>query len=61
MIRLVSRTLSAFATLGAVIAAVARKRHRRFLVLLPALLLVAVALAIVSSSGALAPFVYPLF
>jgi hypothetical protein len=38
-----------------------RRRSRRFLVLLPFLLVIALLLAIVASSGALAPFVYPLF
>ena len=37
------------------------RRHRRLLPLLPVLLIVALMLAIVSSSGVLAPFVYPLF
>jgi hypothetical protein len=38
-----------------------RRRNRRFLVLLPLFLLLSLLLAIVASSGALAPFVYPLF
>lgn len=37
------------------------RKNRPFLLLLPILLLVALLLAIVSSSGVLAPFVYPLF
>jgi hypothetical protein len=44
-----------------VIGALAQRRQRWLLVLLPVLLLIAVLLAIVSSSGALAPFLYPLF
>lgn len=34
---------------------------KRLLALLPALLLVSIVLALISSSGVLAPFVYPLF
>ena len=38
-----------------------KKRNRRFLILLPFFLVISMLLAIVASSGALAPFVYPLF
>ena len=56
-----SRVRSIFMTIADVFRAFTRKGHRRFLLLLPVLLLLALLLAIVSSSGALAPFVYPLF
>ena len=61
MFRLISRTASALVTIGEVLGSMMRKRHRRFLILLPVLLMVAVVIAVISSSGALAPFVYPLF
>ena len=61
MFRLVTRTASAISTIGEVFGSLMRKRHRRFLILLPVLLLVAIAIAVISSSGALAPFAYPLF
>lgn len=38
-----------------------KRRNRRFLVLLPFFLVIALMLAVIASSGALAPFVYPLF
>jgi hypothetical protein len=61
-----SRSISArwkgtLMTVGEIFRAIAPKRHRRFMILLPVLLLLAVLLAVVSSSGVLAPFVYPLF
>jgi hypothetical protein len=61
MARIVSRAAGAFTTIAEVAKSVARKRHRRFLILMPVLLLIAVVIAVISSSGALAPFVYPLF
>lgn len=61
MMRIASRAAGAFTTIAELIRAVSRKRHRRFLILMPVLLLVAVVIAVISSSGALAPFVYPLF
>lgn len=48
-------------SLREVFGAFTRRRGRRFLVLLPFLLAISLVLAIVASSGALAPFVYPLF
>ncbi len=44
-----------------VVGATSTRRSRRFLLLLPILLIFAVVLALITSSGALAPFVYPLF
>jgi hypothetical protein len=38
-----------------------KRRNRRFLVLLPFFLVIALMLAVIAGSGALAPFVYPLF
>jgi hypothetical protein len=61
MFRLLNRTASALSTIGDVFGALSRKRRRRFLILLPVLLFVAIAIAVITSSGALAPFVYPLF
>jgi len=39
----------------------AQRRNRRYLILVPIFMMVALLLAIVSTSGALAPFIYPLF
>jgi hypothetical protein len=39
----------------------AKRRNRRFLFLLPALLVLALVMAVIGSAGVLAPFVYPLF
>ena len=61
MIRIFSRASGALATIGELFGAMLRRRHRRFLILFPVLMLVAVVIALISSSGALAPFVYPLF
>ena len=61
MPRIFTRAASAIATIGEVLAIMMRKRHRRFLIIVPVLMLVAVVMAVISSSGALAPFVYPLF
>lgn len=61
MFSLVIRTASAISTITEVLGSLRRKRNRRFLILLPVLLLVAIVIAVISSSGALAPFVYPLF
>jgi hypothetical protein len=38
-----------------------RRKHRRLLILLPVLLLLASVMALIGSAGVLAPFVYPLF
>jgi hypothetical protein len=43
------------------VVAFVRRRARLLLLLLPAILLFSLVLAMVSSSGALAPFIYPLF
>lgn len=61
MFRLITRITGAISTIGEIFGSLMRKRHRRFLILLPVLLLLAIAIAVISSSGALAPFVYPLF
>ena len=37
------------------------RRNRRFLILVPIFMVAALLLAIVTTSGALAPFIYPLF
>jgi hypothetical protein len=44
-----------------VVATLVRQKQRRFLLILPVLLLIGLLLAIASSSGVLAPFLYPLF
>jgi len=61
MLRVITRVGSALTTVGEVFGALLRKRHRRFMILFPVLMLLAVVIAVISSSGALAPFVYPLF
>jgi len=38
-----------------------RRTHRRFFLILPLLLLLAIIMALIGSAGVLAPFVYPLF
>lgn len=38
-----------------------KRRSKRFFILVPLFMVVALLLAIVSTSGALAPFIYPLF
>jgi len=38
-----------------------KRRNRRYLILVPIFMIVALLLAIVSTTGALAPFIYPLF
>ncbi len=52
---------SACSSVGDLVVAFVRRRARLLLLLLPAILLFSLVLAIVSSSGALAPFIYPLF
>jgi hypothetical protein len=61
MNRISARCFGILTTLREIFGAFAIKRHRRFLLLLPILLMIAVLLAVISSSGLLAPFVYPLF
>lgn len=61
MARRTARAASALRTIAQLFTVLRRRRHRRFLLLLPALVLIAAAMTLVSSSGALAPFVYPLF
>lgn len=48
-------------TLSEVLGSFVKRRNRRFLILLPILMILAALLAIASSSSVLAPFVYPLF
>ena len=58
---ILQRTRGILTTIGEIVSAVMTKRHRRFMILLPVLLALAVIIALITSSGALAPFVYPLF
>lgn len=55
------RVRGIFSTVREVVGATTTRRSRRFLLLLPILLIFAIVIALITSSGALAPFVYPLF
>ncbi|WP_374674252.1 hypothetical protein [Ideonella sp.] len=61
MFHLLDRAASALKTLADLFLVLRQRRHRRFLLLFPVLALIAMVMAAISSSGALAPFVYPLF
>lgn len=56
-----ARAKGVLLTIREIFSAVLKKRHRRFIVLLPFLMIIAMVLAVITSSGVLAPFVYPLF
>ena len=48
-------------TIGELFGSAMTKRSRRFVVLIPVLLIFAAMIALITSSGVLAPFIYPLF
>lgn len=56
-----NRAKGILTTVGEIVGTVVSRRHRRFVLLLPVLGLLALVIALITSSGALAPFVYPLF
>lgn len=53
--------MSVVMSIGDIFATFARNRLKRYLIILPVLFIVALLLSIISSSGVLAPFLYPLF
>jgi hypothetical protein len=61
LMKIVWMIQSISASLRDMVGALAQRRQRWLLILLPVLLVISLLLAIVSSSGALAPFLYPLF
>ena len=55
---ILATTKSAIEVLDALLG---RQKSRRYLILVPIFMVVALLMAVVSTSGALAPFIYPLF
>jgi len=52
---------SVFGAIADLVLTMLNRRMGRFLTFLPVLLLIALVFALISSSGAIAPFLYPLF
>lgn len=62
MLKKMSNTLQGiFLSVSEIFGSMSKRRSRRLLPILPILLVIALLLGIISSSGVLAPFVYPLF
>ena len=55
------RIVSAWISTGEIFKALRRSRFRGLTMIVPVLLVIGLILAVISSAGVLAPFVYPLF